>query len=72
MASLTVENIQEDILSRLRSLADANGTSIEEEAARIIKRELASENSGERTIQAFREGFGLRGGAARTGTSSRS
>ena len=40
MASLTIDNLEDGVLSRLRSRADARGISLEEEAAAIIERVL--------------------------------
>lgn len=37
MASLTIDHLEDGLLSRLRSRGDAHGTSIEEEAATILK-----------------------------------
>ena len=62
MASLTIDNLEDSILSRLRSRADAHGTSVEEEAAAIIEQALTFENSGERLVRVFRETFGPLGG----------
>lgn len=62
MASLTIDHLEDSLLSRLRSRADARGTSIEEEAATILGQALVSESSGERLVRVFREEFGPLGG----------
>jgi antitoxin FitA len=62
MASLTIDNIEDGIISRLRSRADAHGLSLEEEAAAILKRTLEEENPGERLVRVFQEEFGFKGG----------
>lgn len=62
MASLAIDNLEDGLLSRLRSRADAHGTSVEEEAAAILKDALDQENPGERLIRVFREEFGPLGG----------
>ncbi|NNM72477.1 FitA-like ribbon-helix-helix domain-containing protein [Enterovirga aerilata] len=62
MASLTIDNLEDSLLSRLRARADAHGTSVEEEAAAILKVTLDQENPGERLVRVFREEFGRLGG----------
>lgn len=64
MASLTIDNLEDSILSRLRSRADAHGTSVEDEAAAILRNSLAepSRPTGADLADAIHELFASFGG----------
>ena len=62
MASLTLDTLEDSVVSRLRSRAEAHGRSPEDEAADILRSVLQQENSGERLLRIFREEFGPLGG----------
>lgn len=56
MATLTIRDISESVMRRLRVRADARGTSIEVEAATIIEKALfQDENLGEAIHRRFAE-----------------
>ncbi len=68
MESLTLTKLEGDLVSRLRSRANAHGNSIEEEAAIILRDALlpdapiSKDNTGQKLIDAIREAFGPLGG----------
>ena len=62
MASITIRNLDDDVKSRLRVRASANGRSMEEEA-RVILREAVQHKAGPTNLaQAIRARFAPLGG----------
>jgi plasmid stability protein len=63
MASLTLDKLEDSVVSRLRLQAEAHGRSLEDEASDILRSALKQEeNAGERLVRVFRETFGPLGG----------
>lgn len=65
MASLLIRKLDDDIKSRLRQRAAANGRSMEEEARTILGQALATgapRRTGADLVEAFRGAFGPLGG----------
>lgn len=63
MGSITIDGIDDDLATRLRRRAVAQGHSVEDEARTILQDALTEpRNQGQQIVKSFREAFGPLGG----------
>lgn len=58
MASLTIRNLNDEVMTRLRARAVANGRSLEEEAKRILRDAVGPKPSSRNLASIIRSHFG--------------